>query len=58
MSIIRHLLISGISDEVYDIFSKCSIDGKIGLDHLFFTDVTNPQLSIWGAFQRAKKIIK
>lgn len=54
----RYLLISGITQEVGKIFMKASIMKKIGIENLFFTDETNPQLSTWNACMRARELIE
>jgi sulfate permease, SulP family len=53
----RHLIISGITDDVWAVFKRCSIIEKIGEDKLFLTNESNPQLSTWRAFQRAEELL-
>ena len=53
----RHLLISGLTEEVWHIFHRVSLVKQIGLDNLYFTDESNPQFSTWKACLRAQELI-
>jgi sulfate permease, SulP family len=53
----RHLIISGISDEVWHTFLKTKLVEKIGSENLFLTDEVSPQLSTWNACLRAKELL-
>lgn len=53
----RHLLISGLTEEVWHVFHRAGIVKQIGLDNLYFTDESNPQFSTWKAALRAQELI-
>ena len=53
----RHLVISGISDEVWKIFYRTGIVEKVGAENLFLADEANPQLSTWKACLRAQDLV-
>ncbi len=53
----RHLVISGLTEEVWHVFHRTGVVKKIGLDNLYFTDESNPQFSTWKACLRAQEII-
>lgn len=53
----RHLVISGIIPEVWQIFYRTHLVAKIGPENFFLTDETNPQLSTWKACLRANELI-
>ena len=53
----RHLLISGLTEEVWHVFHRTGLVKKIGLDNLYFSDETNPQFSTWKACLRAQELI-
>lgn len=52
----RHLVISGLTTEVWQILYKATIVDKIGQDNLFLTEESNPQLSTWRACLRAQDL--
>ncbi|MDE3055385.1 MAG: SulP family inorganic anion transporter [Verrucomicrobiota bacterium] len=52
----RHLLISGITDEVWTVFQRAGLAKRIGLDNLYFRDESNPQFSTWKACLRAQEL--
>jgi SulP family sulfate permease len=53
----RHLLISGVTDEVWHVFHRAGLACQIGLDNFYFTDESNPQFSTWKACLRAQDLI-
>ncbi len=53
----RHLLISGLTEEVWHVFHRTGIVKQIGPDNLYFTDETNPQFSTWKACLRAQDLM-
>jgi len=53
----RHLVISGLTEEVWHVFHRAGMVKKIGLDNLYFTDESNPQFSTWKACLRAQELI-
>jgi SulP family sulfate permease len=53
----RHLVISGLTEEVWHVFHRAGIVKTIGLDNLYFTDESNPQFSTWKACLRAQELI-
>jgi SulP family sulfate permease len=53
----RHLVISGLTEEVWHVFHRAGLVKQIGLDNLYFTDETNPQFSTWKACLRAQDLI-
>lgn len=53
----RHLVISGLTEEVWHVFHRAGLVKLIGLDNLYFTDESNPQFSTWKACLRAQELI-
>jgi len=53
----RHLVISGITHEVWVVFSKTKLIKKIGVENLFLSDEVSPQLSTWKACLRAQDLL-
>lgn len=53
----RYLIISGLTEEVWQVFHRAGLVKKIGLDNLYFTDETNPQFSTWKACLRAQELV-
>ncbi|MBU6446289.1 MAG: STAS domain-containing protein [Verrucomicrobia bacterium] len=53
----RHLVISGLTEEVWHVFHRAGLVKQIGLDNLYFTDESNPQFSTWKACLRAQELI-
>lgn len=53
----RYLLISGLTEEVWQVFHRAGLVKQIGLDNLYFTDESNPQFSTWKACLRAQELI-
>jgi len=53
----RHLVISGLSEEVWNTFYRTGIAEMIHQDNLFLTDETKPQLSTWRATLRAQDLL-
>jgi SulP family sulfate permease len=53
----RHLVISGMTEEVWHVFHRAGMVKKIGLDNLYFTDESNPQFSTWKACLRAQELV-
>jgi SulP family sulfate permease len=53
----RHLVISGLTEEVWHVFHRAGLVKQIGLDNLYFTDETNPQFSTWKACLRAQDLV-
>ena len=54
----RHLIISGLTEEVWHVFYRAGLVRTIGLDNLYFTDETNPQFSTWKACLRAQELLE
>lgn len=52
-----HLVISGLTEEVWHVFHRAGLVKQIGLDNLYFTDESNPQFSTWKACLRAQELI-
>ena len=52
-----HLVISGLTEEVWHVFHRAGMVKQIGLDNLYFTDESNPQFSTWKACLRAQEQI-
>ncbi len=53
----RHLVISGLSEEVWHVFHRAGLVQHIGLDNLYFSDESNPQFSTWKGCLRAQELI-
>lgn len=53
----RHLIISGVTEEVWHVFQRAGVVQKIGLDNLYFTDESNPQFSTWKAALHAQDLV-
>ncbi len=53
----RSLIISGITQEIWRVFSNAFIVEKIGAKNLFLTEEGQPQLSTWKACLRAQEFI-
>ncbi|MEN9654238.1 MAG: putative high affinity sulfate transporter, sulfate permease family [Chlamydiota bacterium] len=53
----RHLVISGLTEEVWHVFHRTGLVKKLGLDNLYFTDESNPQFSTWKAVLRAQELV-
>jgi len=53
----RYLMISGLTEEVWQVFHRTGIVKQIGLDNLYFTDESNPQFSTWKAVLRAQDLV-
>jgi SulP family sulfate permease len=53
----RHLVISGLTEEVWHVFHRAGLVKQIGLDNLYFTDESNPQFSTWKAALHAQELI-
>lgn len=53
----RHLVITGVSEEVLEVFKKASIYEKIGEKNFFLTDMIQPQFSTWKGCLRAKELL-
>lgn len=53
----RHLVISGLTEEVWHVFHRAGVVKKISLDNLYFTDESNPQFSTWKACLRAQELL-
>ena len=54
----RNLLISGVTEEVYEIFRKSGIVKQLGEDKIFLTEETKPMISTWKALTKAKELIE
>jgi SulP family sulfate permease len=52
-----HLVISGLTEEVWHVFHRAGLVKQLGLDNLYFTDESNPQFSTWKACLRAQELI-
>jgi sulfate permease, SulP family len=53
----RKLIISGITNEIWQVFSKAGVVKEIGEMNLFLTNESDPQLSTWNACMRAKDLV-
>lgn len=53
----RHLVISGLTEEVWHVFHRAGLVKRLGLDNLYFTDESNPQFSTWKACLHAQELI-
>jgi len=53
----RHLLISGLTKEVWTVLNRTGLTKSLGADNLYFTDETNPQFSTWKACLHAQDLI-
>jgi sulfate permease, SulP family len=53
----RHLIISGITEEVWATLKRAGLIEQIGKDNVFLTNETNPQLSTWKAWMRAEELL-
>lgn len=53
----RHLVITGVTPEVLEVFKKASIYKQIGEENFFLTDEAKPQLSTWLGCLRAKELL-
>jgi sulfate permease, SulP family len=53
----RHLVISGLTQEVWRVLNRSSLAEKIGQENLFLSDEGQPQLSTWKACLRAQELI-
>lgn len=53
----RHLLISGLTEEVWSVLHRTGLVKKIGSENLYFTDESNPQFSTWKACLHAQDLI-
>lgn len=51
-----HLVISGVTKEVWRTFHRSGLIRKIGKDNLYLTEETSPQLSTWRACLRAQEL--
>jgi SulP family sulfate permease len=52
-----HLVISGLTEEVWRMFHRAGLVKQIGPDNLYFSDESNPQCSTWKACLRAQDLI-
>lgn len=53
----RHLLISGLSKEVYRVLRNSGMVDVVGRDNLFMGSATNPNLSTRNALKRAQQLL-
>jgi len=53
----RYFLISGLTEEVWNVFHRAGLVKQIGLENLYFTDESNPQFSTWKACLHAQELI-
>jgi len=53
----RHLLISGVTEEVWQIFKKAGVIKQLGDDKIFLTNAEESQLSTKHALQKAQNLI-
>lgn len=54
----RHLVVSGITKEVWRVFYRSTLATQIGTENLFLSDESQPQLSTWKACLRAQELEK
>jgi SulP family sulfate permease len=54
----RHLIISGVTEEVWQIFEKSGVIKQLGSDNVFLSEEIKPQLSTWRAAMRAKDLLE
>ncbi len=53
----RHLLISGLTEEVWSVLHRTGLVKSLGAENLYFTDESNPQFSTWKACLHAQDLI-
>jgi len=53
----RHLIISGLTKEVWSVLHRTGLVKSLGPDNLYFTDESNPQYSTWLACLHAQDLI-
>lgn len=53
----RHLLISGLTEEVWSVLHRTGLVKRLGPENLYFTDESNPQFSTWKACLHAQDLI-
>jgi SulP family sulfate permease len=53
----RNLVISGLSEEVWNTLYKTKLVNELGQNNLFLSNEANPQLSTWRACLRAEELI-
>lgn len=53
----KHLVISGLTEEVWHVFHRAGVVKEIGFDNLYFSDESNPQFSTWKAVLRAQELV-
>ncbi len=53
----RYLIISGITQEVWETLQRAGLIEQIGKDNVFLTNEINPQLSTWKAYLRAEELL-
>lgn len=54
----RHVVITGVTEDVLAVFKKASIYEKIGAENFFLTDEFKPQFSTWKGCLRAKELLQ
>jgi sulfate permease, SulP family len=54
----RHLVIAGISDEVWHTLFKADLINTLDKDNLYLADETKPQLSTWRGCLRAEELVE
>ncbi|MBN1914492.1 MAG: SulP family inorganic anion transporter [Parachlamydiales bacterium] len=52
----RHLVLCGISEEVWSVLGKSGLMDHIGKDHFFLSNETRPQVSTWQACLKAEEL--
>lgn len=53
----RHLVVSGLTEEVWHVFHRTGLVKEMGFDNFYFTDESNPQFSTWKAALHAQELI-
>ncbi len=53
----RHLVISGLTEEVWHVFHRAGLVKEMGFDNFYFTDESNPQFSTWKAALHAQELV-
>ena len=54
----RHVVITGVTEEVLEVFKKSTIYEQLGKENFFLTDDIKPQFSTWKGCLRAKELMQ
>lgn len=53
----RHLVISGLTEEVWQVMHRAGLVKRLGCDNCYFADESNPQFSTWKAVLHAHDLV-